>query len=301
MKQILPLLFLIIFLALPGSVSASINFTIENPIMEGDYYIVDTTLSGISSSSAYLFGVFTNTSSPNYFGSTWGQKETWVDYQSFDKDFIISNFPIIQKDISQKIWIKPDYLDSGYKGPGEYFLKLRRYTGSSDNSAGDSNVLTVHLTEPLITPTSTPSPTSTLSITVTPTVVEGSQATPTKTPTPTAIPTKTPTPTPQKTSTPTPSLREGTPTRQSSPSTTPSTFLSSDISPSYILGDSTSSSTSDHNNSVIPDLIGNPSGESSPSSKYVKSSPSALKYTFIFGVIISSISGGVLYFRLRSV
>ena len=307
---------LVFLLALPTSVFATISFTISNPVREGDYYIVDTTLSGISTASAYVFGVFTNTASPNYFGSTWGQKESWVGYQSFSKDFIVSNFPILQKDNLQKIWIKPNYLDSGYKGPGEYFLKLRRYTGGSDNSAGDSNTLIVNLTESLPTPTVTPthSPTPTKSPTPskssTPSVIPTSSVIPglTRNPSPTAISTKTPTPSLVSTKTPIIVISTDLPAvagaERSQTTKIPSVIArslgdvaiqESDIpnsSPSSILGTSTSSS-------VIASLVIEPK-QSQPSTHSAITSLSSLKNTFILGAIIAAVSGGILYFRLRN-
>ena len=154
-------LFLLFFLISPPHTLA-VSFTIDNPVREGDYYIVDASVSGISSSSAYVFGMFTNKDNPDYFGFTWGQKEDWVEYQSTTKEFISANLPILLRDTLQKIWIKPNYQNPGYKGPGDYYLKLKRYTGSSDGSAGDSNVLTIHLMETTPTPTPTEESTTTL-------------------------------------------------------------------------------------------------------------------------------------------
>ncbi|KKT49671.1 MAG: hypothetical protein UW41_C0003G0038 [Candidatus Collierbacteria bacterium GW2011_GWC2_44_18] len=119
-----------------------------------------------------------------------------------------------------------------------------------------------------------------------------------QTPTPTTV--KTPTPTPFKTLTPTLVIaRLGTPNQ--------SNLTPSVSSPSSILGiftDSTISSV------VIGDLPAGRQGSDSdaaiqisqfPPSNHALSLPnSVLKYTFIFGVIISSLAGGVLYFRHRS-
>jgi hypothetical protein len=109
--------------------------------------------------------------------------------------------------------------------------------------------------------------------------------TPTKTPTPTA--TKTPTPT-SVIASPVLAGRGNLPVRQ--PGLTPSTESSS------VLGDSTGSATS-----VIPDLSGPlvPEGvNSSPSNTLAPlTNNSALKYTFIFGLVSSLVSGGWLYIR----
>ena len=297
-KQILPVLFLFLlsFLVFTQHTLA-VSFTIDNPVREGDYFIVDASISGISSSSAYVFGMFTNKDNPDYFGFTWGQKEDWVKYQSTTKEFISTNLPILLRDTLQKIWIKPDFQNSGYKGPGDYFLKLKRYTGSSDGSAGDSNVLTVSLLETTPTPTpteeitNTPSPTPTPAPTTGPTPEPTITLSPTKTPTPTAI--KTPSPIPLKTPTPTP-LK--TPTLTSSVIASPTLGHGNltptiESSPSSILGTSTSSGL----------LSSVPSAEPTAGNFAPSTSNSVLKYTFLFGLFISLLAGGVLYFRHRNV
>ncbi|MCX6793990.1 MAG: hypothetical protein NTY06_02695 [Candidatus Gottesmanbacteria bacterium] len=87
--------------------------------------------------------------------------------------------------------------DPNYQGPGNYDLKVRRYTGKSSTFAQESNTLNIVLTATMPTATPTPLPTSTPTPTPEPTV------TPTRTPTPTPTPTKTPTPTPTPTVKPT--------------------------------------------------------------------------------------------------
>jgi len=298
-KQILPVLFLfLLFFLISPPHTLAVSFTIDNPVREGDYYIVDASVSGISSSSAYVFGMFTNKDNPDYFGFTWGQKEDWVEYQSTTKEFISANLPILLRDTLQKIWIKPNYQNPGYKGPGDYYLKLKRYTGSSDGSAGDSNVLTIHLMETTPTPTPTEESTTTLTPTQTSTPTTSSvqeptvTLNPTKTPTPTAI--KTPTPTPLKTSTPTKTLTPTPPVIANPTLVGRGNLTPPDSSRSSILGMSTASASPD----VIIARSGSDAAISNSRSAF---NASNLKYTFIFGVIITSLSGGVLYFRHRNV
>ena len=272
------MLFLFILFGLPKTSLATISFTIDNPVREGDYFILDATLSGISSASAFVQGVFTHTSSPSYFGFTWGQKEDWVSYQSSTtKDFITQNFPILLKDTLQKIWVRPDFESSAFKGSGDYFLKLRRYTGSGDSSAGDSNVLTIYLLAPTPIPTETPT----------------STPTPTAEPTLTLNPTKTPTPTPIKTLAPTVAK---TPTPGNSPtikitSTKPSLASASGTIAGEILGESTSAAL------FVPLENGR---EASAGAEIQTEHQIIFKYTFVFGSILTAISGGWLYFRHRS-
>lgn len=217
--------------------------------------------------------MFTATGSTTYFGYTWGQNEEWVNYVSnTNKDFITLNLPILQRNVTQKIWVRPNYSDSAYKGPGDYLLKLKRYTGASDNSTGEDAVLTVTLTEPLPTPiptvtteiTSTPNPTS--EITWTPY--------PTKTPSPTS--TKTPTKT--LSPSPTSSLR-GVSTEESDDAA-----ISAIGSSSAVLSYSTNLATI----AAIPD-------------QSVKNQPETRqsKAIIFFGVGLVLCSGGLLYLRLK--
>ncbi len=287
-------MFLLLFFGLPKTVSA-ISFTIENPVREGDYFIVDASISGITAASAYVQGMFTSSTSSNFFGFTWGQKEDWVEYQSSTtKDFITANFPILLKNNPQKIWIRPNYTDSGFKGSGDYYLKLKRYTGSSDGDSGESNTLTVYLLSPALptdSPTPSPSPTNTPEPTIT--------LAPTRTPTPTPL--KTPTPTVIASATRQSSSLSPTPTSIKTPSQsvipaqagihqiTPT----SSSTPSSVLADSTSSSV------ILSEVEGPHSTPSSTPSAIQSQSPNnyIYKYTFIFGAILTSVSGGWLYFR----
>jgi len=77
-----------------------------------------------------------------------------------------------------QIKIKNNPEDSDYKGPGDYVLKAKRYTGQSSSAAGESNSLTISL----ISPTPTPSPTPTASPTPKPTATTTSKVIATPTP-----------------------------------------------------------------------------------------------------------------------
>lgn len=291
MKRILPLLFLIAYFLFVDPSFASVDFQISNPTLIGDYYTVDASLSGISSTSAFIQAMFTHTSSTDYFGFTWGQQEEWVPYQTPNKEFITSKLPIILRDKLQKIWIRPDFSDRGYKGPGEYFLRLRRFTGQSDSPAGDpSNSLTVSLSAPV--PVSSPSITESPSLTPTPSVLVSIP--PTHTPTPTSLPpTRTPTPTAIKTAAPTVVIK-GAPKYDLNGTVS---GLVSQITPEQssvwgadlVLGESTTSSTL--GSSVGSDVV----TKDAEVSRQIN-----LKHTFVIGVLIASISGAVLYFRLHS-
>lgn len=167
------------------------------PVRAVDLSIYDASASGLditftaslsASSNYYLQGVLRSESSSKYFGETMNHRGEWVDYVSSpDKEFIASNFYLTNIETSTwsaqlKMRFKID--DPNYMGPGLYDLKLRRYTGNSSTSAGESNTLVLNLTVPLSTPT--PSPVASVA----------PSPSPTPTPTPKSSPTPSPSPTP---------------------------------------------------------------------------------------------------------
>lgn len=185
----------------PPPVFATISLTISNFETHPDYYSVDALVDGIATSSAcYVQAAFTATSSARYFGQTWSSNDNWFQYQSSPStDFVVANFPRLNNGQTVKILIKPDLSDRDYQGPDTYILKLKRYTGQSSSAAGESNVLTVNLTD--IPPLSqTPSPTTDITPSATPILTSTPPSTiyPTSTPSPNPSLSKTPTPTPTK-------------------------------------------------------------------------------------------------------
>lgn len=185
----------ILFLLLLASpVYAKISLNIDNFTPEEDYYSVDAHIEGSASDSAYYVqAMFTKPDGANYLGFTWSRNGDWFKYNSSpDPDFIKANFPLLNGSQVRKILLKPDQDDTGYTGPGEYLLKLKRYTGNS-GSGEYSNTLIVQLTQA----TSTPEPTPTTTSTPTPTkFAESVEPTPTPTRSPTQVPTRVPTKTP---------------------------------------------------------------------------------------------------------
>jgi hypothetical protein len=174
---------------------ASISFTIANPVVNSqDEIQVDATISGLISQSClngrcYLQGVLQKIDGANYFGFTQNNSGDWYEYDSSPViEFLLSTYYFFEP-VAGSWWgpitVKNNIADAAYLGPGEYLLKLKRFSGKAVSSAGDSNTLTVKLTKtPVPTPTPFPSPTP------------DPTATPAPTKTPTPIPTKTPTPAP---------------------------------------------------------------------------------------------------------
>lgn len=267
-------------LFLPKTIFASINVSISDLVQKEDYYQVTAIVTGMSSSSAtFVQGMFTSLSSTKYFGHTFTKKGEWAPYiSSPEKTYVLDNFIELKNDIPQQIFLKPDYESKNYQGSGTYALKFKRFTASGSPS-DYSNSIEVNLSYALQpeVPTETPTP----SPTTTPTST--SQPTTTLTPTPTQR-----TPTPSKTNTPTTSSPTST-IPKATTTQTPTTTISdpetaSDSSFLQVLSFSTDSATV----AATEEIIEKPKKLSD-------------KNLFLIGVSIFSISGVLLYFRLKNV
>ena len=157
-------------LILPCPVYA-VDLTIADPTVAGLEISVNASLS--ATTNYYLQGTLRSQSSSKYFGETQNNRGDWIDYVSSpEKEYVTSNFFVT--DVKNASWsgmvkLRFKLDDPTYVGPGPYDLKLRRFTGGSSSSAGDSNTLSVNLTVTLPTPTPSPSPSPTLAPTPTPT------------------------------------------------------------------------------------------------------------------------------------
>lgn len=203
MKVIVGLFILFLFFVFPYSVFATIEFNISKFEQVVDEVTLDVSITGLTSQSCtsenkcYLQGAFQKNNGDNYFGYTQNNSGDWYEYtSSLSIDYIISNFFYLEPQSgswSGQIKVKNNPTSSSYLGPGEYVLKLKRYSGKSTGSAGDS-MLTINLSE--ATPTPSPSPTQapTAQPTAAPTATPIVKPTPTKTPSPKPTPTLTSTP-----------------------------------------------------------------------------------------------------------
>ena len=133
----------------------------------------------------YIKGAFYQEGSTNYFGYT-KNGDSWIK----NGDTSTSQRSIVVDSWDGNLSVKSDFADSGYKGEGEYKVKVGFYYTTSGGNLSSvnwtSNNVTVSLNEPDPTPTSTPTPTPTPQPTATPTPV------PTSTPIPEGMPTPTP-------------------------------------------------------------------------------------------------------------
>jgi hypothetical protein len=202
MRAVTALIAVLFFLHFANPVSAAIQFNIGDAILSDTEINLTASISGLNTSSCssegkcYFQGVLRRAGSSYYFGQTQNNTGSWIDYiSSPELEYIQSAFYSFQPNSgswSGQLKMRFFTEDTEYKGPGDYELKFRRFSGNSKNPSGESNSCPLILTALLPTPTFTP------------------------TPSPTAAPTSAPTPTPTKTPTPTP-----TPTLKPSTSPTP--------------------------------------------------------------------------------
>lgn len=195
-------LFLLIYSAHP--VQAAIQFLIFEPVLSGLELSLTASISGLTSTSCptenkcFLQGTLRSVGAAKYFGQTQNNISSWIDYiSSPEQEYIQSTFFQFQPEAgswSGQLKMRYSPSDDEYKGPGDYEVKFKRFSGKSTSSSGESNTLVQAFTAaiPTPTPTPTPSPTST----PTPTSTPSSTNTPTPTPTPTPTNTPTPSPTP---------------------------------------------------------------------------------------------------------
>lgn len=213
LKRIIIVASLVFFnlIIIPDYVQAAISITSASPTQINtpeDIITLNVTASGLQSNTQYLEVGFTKSDeTPNYFGLTKNSLEEWYQYKSSpttnDLSTYFFSFVPVNGAWSGQVSAKLDLNDSGFKGAGNYDIRLSKYITSS---ASYSNVVTVSVN---VTPTPTPTPSPTPTQTQTPT--------PSPTPQPTQVPTHTPTPTtrlvantptPTQKPTPTPTIAE---------------------------------------------------------------------------------------------
>ncbi len=196
------------FIVFPSHVLAARSMTItsdKTSLFGDEEMTITASASGFSpGETIYIKGAFYQEESTNYFGYT-KNGDSWIK----NGDTSTSQRSIVVDSWDGNLSVKSDFVDSGYKGEGEYKAKVGFYYMTSGGNLSSvnwtSNNVTVSLNEPDPTPTSTP--------------------TSTPTPQPTATPTPTPTPKPTATPTPTPPAKQdlapqGTPTPTPTPTPT---------------------------------------------------------------------------------
>jgi hypothetical protein len=239
MRTFIVFLILLFTSVAPVKAARSLSITSDTTSLFGDEEMaISASPSGFATGEAvFVKGAFYQENSTNYFGFS-KNGETWIK----NGDSSQNQLQVKIGDWDGNVWVKCDFGDSGYKGEGDYKLKLGfYYTTSGGNLSSvnwSNNILTVSISEPDPTPTETPQPTATSTPTPTPT------PTPTKTPTP--IPTKTPIPAPTGTLAPTGSPEDGASSSSGSILGIQDTPIGSTISPKPA-----ASSVSENKNKII--------------------------------------------------
>lgn len=199
MRTLIGLIAVLLFLHFSRSAFAAVNITgVSSTVVnsQNDIIFITASASGLSSSAQYFQVLFTKSGeSTNYFGLTQNLSGEWYKYKSSpsltgDLQVYFYNFTPVDGAWAGTISAKLDIDDSGYKGAGNYIVKLAKYITSSSPTYS-TNQYTIESDIPTPIPTNTPTPTSVP--TLIPTSTPSNSPTPTKTLTPTLTPTKIPT------------------------------------------------------------------------------------------------------------
>lgn len=164
-SALLPACILLYILVFPSPIFAATSVSISSvPVsidkeQEIEINIILTCTS--CSSDSYLRGVF-YPSGTSYFGFTQNKQGNWTNVPGGNcvEYYKVFSSELIEGSWSGKLKIKPDITSSYYAGPGEYLIKVGRYTSSCSSPTWslESNIA---ITGPTITPTPTNTPTST--------------------------------------------------------------------------------------------------------------------------------------------
>lgn len=183
--------------------------------LQSDVISISASASGLQNTTQYLqVGITKEGEASNYFGFTKNQKDEWYKYKTSpttdDFSSYFYNFTPVNGSWSGQIFAKVDIDDTGFKGQGNYTVKLFKYISSSPSYSDNTYTIAINIA-----------------------------ATPTPTPTPSPNPTSTPAPTSTKTPTQSPSPKSPTPTPINSIPTPIKSGPTVAISPTSVLGEST--------------------------------------------------------------
>lgn len=191
-RTIAALAFVIFFLSAPLA-RASVMFALSSPEVVDKEISFTATLADVSTQSCptgkcYFQGMITKKDKNEYFGFTKnnvGELKAYVS--SPNAQFVKENFlycePVEGKcELAVKMNFNHD--DPKYAGPGEYSVKMKRYTGESETGSGTfaTNELNISLSVATPAPSPTPSPTPTSTPSPTPSASPTISATPSPSP-----------------------------------------------------------------------------------------------------------------------
>ncbi len=262
--SVIVILFVIILINPHIALAVTITLSNVPSTINTESFSVGVNINGANEGTNYLRIDLYKDSTPSYFGET-NNGNTW--YSGSDG---LNYFPIV---ISQSGSVNATVQGrfgsdfSEYGGPGNYKLKIRRYTNSGNQANNDTQ---------------------------TPADIQISVVFPSPTPTPSSSPTPTPTATPRTSSTPGPTLQP-TSSPKSSPLPSPSPKKSSP-SPSAKLN-SPSPDPSEDVLGITDEVVPSVTPQESTASAHL-SVPNNLPFGFLlisFGILLSGGAGFLAY------
>lgn len=167
------LLLILIFIYSPSTIYGDFTFSLSKSSFSTDETITANTLLSVQGGAGktyYLEGALKSSTLTNYFGQTWNDS-SWIPYSGSSN---YTSFKAITLDANSSwsgtLLFKVDTSSAFYTGPGEYTLKLIRFT-TSGNDTPSSTISTITITQntqsptpsPSTSPTPTPTPTSSAS------------------------------------------------------------------------------------------------------------------------------------------
>ncbi len=254
------------FVFVPSALAVTTTILNSPSTIGEDKFEVTVSIDGASAGTNYLRVDLYVAGTKNYFGET-DNTQSWYggsDGKQYYPVTIESN-TILVATVSARLG-EPTHTD--YPGPGDYLLRVRRYTASGNQGSEEVAPAPVKLTKTWPSPSPSPVPTP--------------SPTPTPPPTPASSPTPTPTP---------PPTQKPSPTLISSPSLDPSPPTGT------VAGDSTLIDLSTYGVSPSPSSL-----ISSPKSTELSLNPSRLRFAIIVGSGLSFLSlAGYLTIRFRRI
>src|SRR3989344_2214430 len=201
-KKLCLVLFVCSFFTFINKAYAALNiFNISPSVINSpdDVVTIAASASGLQNSKQYLEVAFTKEGeTASYFGLTKNLSEEWYQYKSSpttsDLNSYFYSFTPVGGTWSGQLMAKIDISDSGFKGAGNYIVKLNKFITSSGSFSNNSVTVAVNVTLTPVPPTAISIPQNTS--------IPASTSMPTPTKTPTPSPSKSPTVTTTKTPTP---------------------------------------------------------------------------------------------------
>lgn len=154
----------IVLLVNVSIVQAAFTFSTNQITITPDQEItaqVTLSLQGQANKTYYVEGAFKKDDGTNYFGLTWNN-QIWTPYTASNQSTLLQIITDQNGSWTGELRIKLDEQSSFYTGPGNYLLRLKRFTstGSSSSWSDESIPIQVTSSTPLPIPISSQTPSS---------------------------------------------------------------------------------------------------------------------------------------------